>query len=64
MRFGQIEEEMARLQQKAAQVEEAESLMQDLRESGLLKQNADGGLEGVGSWEEHQQIMQQRLEES
>ena len=56
-------EELAGLQQQVQHVNEAESMINELHENGLLKKNAEGGLVGVNSWEEHQQVLHEREEE-
>ena len=57
-RIEQMERQLQAHRDKAEQVSALERDFHQLIESGLMKQDAEGNVHVVESWEEHQQIKQ------
>ena len=62
--YGQMELRLTQLQQSQEDHQQAENAINMLGEMGLLKRDAQGNFERVESWEEHQQLLQERADES
>jgi len=63
-RFRQMEQQIMELQQNAMDQQKVKDTLDGLQNAGLLKGDGQGNYEAVGSFEEHQQLVRVRQQES
>ena len=63
-RFQEMEQQIMELQQNAMDQQKVKETLDGLQNAGLLKGDGQGNYEAVGSFEEHQQLVRVRQQES